>query len=52
MIALVQGAMNLFAGLVSLLAVTVAVIMIQTLLLPALLVATLISLVLSMHAGG
>lgn len=39
-IALVQGAMNLLAGLVSLLAVTVAVIVIHPLLLIALLVAT------------
>ncbi|MFY1635560.1 ABC transporter ATP-binding protein [Solwaraspora sp. WMMB335] len=40
-ISLVQASMNLFAGLVSLLAVTVAVIVIHPLLLAALLVATL-----------
>ncbi|WP_345630201.1 ABC transporter ATP-binding protein [Rugosimonospora acidiphila] len=48
---LVQGAMNLFAGLVSLLAVTVAVIVIHPLLLPALLVATVPNAWASLRAG-
>ncbi|RKR88387.1 ATP-binding cassette subfamily B protein [Micromonospora pisi] len=48
---LVQGVMNLFAGLVSLLAVTVAVIVIHPLLLIALLVATLPNAWASLRAG-
>ncbi|MFK3979497.1 ABC transporter ATP-binding protein [Micromonospora sp. NPDC050397] len=50
-IALVQGAMNLLAGLVSLLAVTVAVIVIHPLLLLALLVATLPNAWAALRAG-
>ncbi|WJK44143.1 ABC transporter ATP-binding protein [Solwaraspora sp. WMMA2056] len=48
---LVQSSMNLFAGLVSLLAVTVAVIVIHPLLLVALLVATLPNAWASLRAG-
>lgn len=48
---LVQNAMNLFAGLVSLAAVTVAVVTVHPLLLPALLVATVPSAYAALRAG-
>jgi ATP-binding cassette subfamily B protein len=50
-ISLVQGAMNLFAGLVSLLAVAAAVILIHPLLLVALLVATVPNAWAALRAG-
>jgi ATP-binding cassette subfamily B protein len=50
-VGLVQGAMNLLAGLVGLLAVTVAVVVIHPLLLAALVVATLPNAWASLRAG-